>query len=130
MTGLITVTETLALLASPSVAKAQAPAAAGPTQDISSMDSGSNPVNTPNSLPAGSMNAVTGPQAHPAYPSGSSTPNPGAAFVKSQTAVPAAGQTRGSPGDLSTTTVGSDGTETSSSGPGVGESATPPPASK
>ncbi len=108
----------------PAVALAQ-----GPTQGRDGMGAGSSgQVNTgtsPNSLPAGSSNAATGPQAQPAYPSGSTTPNPGAAMVATQP-VPATGPLQSSPGSIATTTVTpGGGTQTRSGGPGVGEAATP-----
>ncbi len=103
--------------------------AQGPTQGRDGLASGTQTMtgtaSTPNSLPAGSSNAETGPQSHPAYPSGSTTANPGEAFVHT-TPVPVTGPAQASPGALATTTVSPSGTQTRSGGPGVGEASTPP----
>lgn len=77
---------------------------AGPTQSRDGLGNGGHPLTPTNSLPAGSENATTGPQSRPAYPSGSSTPNPGAAFVGSQQK-PDTPPLANPPGNLSTTTV-------------------------
>ena len=88
--------------------------------------SGSQTAAPSNSLPAGAINAQTGPQSRPAYGSGlSTTPNPGEAFVRT-TPVPSTGPAQSPPGTLSTTTVGGSGTATTTGGPGVGEAARPP----
>ena len=103
--------------------------AQGPTQSRDGLGAGaqslSGTATTPNSLPTGSSNAETGPQSRPAYPSGSTTANPGEAFVRT-TPVPATGPMQTSPGALSTTTTTPSGTQPTSGGPGVGEAATPP----
>ncbi len=100
----------------------------GPTQSRDGLGSAgpslSGTATTPNSLPAGSENAQTGPQSRPAYPSGSTAANPGEAFVRTMP-VPATGPLQTSPGALSTTTTTPGGTQTTSGGPGVGEAATP-----
>jgi hypothetical protein len=103
--------------------------AQGPTQGRDGLASGTQTMtgtaSTPNSLPAGSSNAETGPQSRPAYPSGSTTANPGEAFVRT-TPVPATGPAQSSPGALTTTTVTAGAPQTRTRGPGVGEAATPP----
>ena len=104
-------------------------AQAGPTQDRNGLPNGVNggePVQPSNSLPAGGVNATTGPQSRPAYPSGSTTANPGAAFVR-LTPKPSTGPAASPPGNISTTTVTPGGRMTRrSGGPGVGQAATPP----
>ena len=104
-------------------------AQAGPTQDRSGLPNGvmgGNPVQPSNSFPAGGVNAQTGPQSRPAYPSGSTTANPGAAFVR-DTPKPSTGPLASPPGNVSTTTVTPTGATTQrSGGPGVGQAATPP----
>ncbi len=75
-------------------------AQSGPTQSRDGLGSGSgSQVAAPsNSVPAGAINAQTGPQSRPAYGSGPSTsPNPGAAFVR-DTPVPSTGPARSPPG--------------------------------
>ncbi len=93
----------ISFLAVPAVAFAQA----GPTQSRDGLGNGGHDkpgVSPPRSSPAGSENATTGPQSRPAYPSGSTTPNPGAAFVRNQPK-PATGPTANPPGNLATSTV-------------------------
>ena len=112
---------TAALLALPIGALAQS----GPTQSRDGLDTatqGKGAVN--NAAPAGSVNAVTGPQSRPAYPSGSTTANPGAAFVRDKP-TPSTGPIAAAPGIVSTTTVGPGGAD-KTGGPGVGQAATPP----
>lgn len=88
-----------ALVATPMAAMAQ-----GPTQSRDGLGNAGHLGQPTNSMPAGAENATTGPQARPAYPSGSTTPNPGAAFVDTRP-VPADGEVlQHSPGALSTTT--------------------------
>ena len=111
-----------ATLALPSAAWAQA--GAGVTQSRDGLDTATQGKASNNSLPAGSVNAQTGPQSRPAYPSGSMTANPGAAFVRT-TPVPATGPAARPPGIVSTTTVGAGGAA-KTGGPGVGQAATPP----
>lgn len=105
-----------ALLAAPAVANAQA----GPTQSRDGLGNAAHPSTPSNSLPAGSENANTGPQSQPAYPSGSDTPNPGAAFVGTRP-TPATGPIASPPGVLSTTTTQGGQTTTRPGGFGVGE---------
>ena len=115
---------TAVLLAVPIAALAQA----GPTQDRSGLPLGetSPGAGSSNSLPAGSVNAQTGPQSRPAYPSGSTTANPGAAFVR-DTPKPSTGPLSSPPGTVSTTTVNPGGGVTQrTGGSGVGQAATPP----
>lgn len=81
-----------------------AAAQSGPTQSRSGLGTGAHPTQPTNSSPAGSENATSGPQGRPAYPSGSTTPNPGAAFVRDQPK-PASGALASPPGALATTTV-------------------------
>lgn len=90
------------MLAFPLAALAQGPG--GPTQTRDGLGNAGHPRASSNSLPAGSLNANTGPQSRPAYPSGSSTPNPGAAFVQTQPS-PATGPLAAPPGNLGTTTI-------------------------
>lgn len=93
----------LGLAAVPVAAFAQAAA----TQSRDGLGNGGHEkpaVSPPRSSPAGSENATTGPQSRPAYPSGSTTPNPGAAFVRNQPK-PATGPVANPPGNLATTTV-------------------------
>ena len=81
-------------------------AQSGTTQSRDGLGTGGHavPSNPVNGAPAGSENATSGPQSRPAYPSGSDTSNPGAAFVRNQPA-PASGTAEKPPGVLSTTTV-------------------------
>ena len=79
-------------------------AQSGTTQTRDGLGTGGHPTAPVNSSPAGSENATSGPQNKPAYPSGSDTSNPGAAFVRNQP-VPATGQAASPPGVLSTTTT-------------------------
>ena len=74
----------------------------GVTQSRDGLGTGSHPHSPTNASPAGSENATNGPQSRPAYPSGSDTPNPGAAFVRNRP-VPATGVAVSPPGMLSTT---------------------------
>ena len=93
----------MALSAVPVSAFAQS----GPTQSRDGLGTGGHDkpaVSPPNSAPAGSENATTGQQSRPAYPSGSTTPNPGAAFV-GNTPKPATGPLANPPGNLETTTT-------------------------
>ena len=106
------------LLAVPLGAWAQT--AGAPVQSRDGMGSAAHPGSPTNSLPAGSENANTGPQSRPAYPSGSDTPNPGAAFVRNGTK-PATGPLGSEPGVLSTTTVQGGAVTTHPGGPAVGE---------
>lgn len=105
-----------ALLAAPVAARAQA----GPTQSRDGLGNAAHPLAPSNSLPAGSANANTGPQSRPAYPSGSTTPNPGAAFVGTKPK-PATGALASPPGTLSTTTTRGGQVTTRPGGPSVGE---------
>lgn len=89
-----------ALLAAPLAAFAQS----GTTQSRDGLGTAAHPDSPTNSLPSGSESANTGPQSRPAYPSGSDTPNPGAAFVRNAPE-PATGPLGSEPGVLSTTTV-------------------------
>ena len=98
---------------------------ANTTQSRDGLGSASHPVDPSNSHPAGGVNAATGPQAHPAYPSGSTTPNPGAAMVRANSPKPATGPAKSSPGSVKTTTVGRSGS-VPAGGPGVGEAPSPP----
>ncbi len=110
----------------PVAALAQNGASTGPAQPRDGMGDSTTPSTSFNGLPAGSVNAATGPQAHPAYPSGSTTANPGAAFVRDQP-VPSTSPLTHSPGELSTTATNAAGTKTQSpASPGVGEAARPP----
>ena len=93
----------ITLFAVPAAASAQA----GATQSRDGLGNGGHEkpgVSPPRSSPAGSENATTGPQSRPAYPSGSTTPNPGAAFVRNQPK-PATGSIANPPGNLATTSV-------------------------
>ena len=98
---------------------AQAQTAGAPVQSRDGLGGAAHPGSPTNSLPAGSENADTGPQSRPAYPSGSDTPNPGAAFVRNGPK-PATGPLGSEPGVLSTTTVQGGGATTHSDGPAVG----------
>ena len=80
---------------------------------------------TNNSMPAGGVNAVTGPQSRPAYPSGSTDANPGAAFVNAQPK-PATGPLAAPPGSVTTTTIAPGKGASAVASPGVGQAATPP----
>ena len=93
----------VSLFAVPAAALAQS----GVTQSRDGLGNGGHEkpaISPPQSAPAGSENATTGPQSRPAYPSGSTTPNPGAAFVRNQPK-PATGPVANPPGNLVTTTV-------------------------
>ena len=100
----------------------------GPTQTRDGLGSGGRSLSStgtsPNSLPSGSENSQTGPQSRPAFPSGSTTANPGEAFVRN-TPVPATGPLQTSPGALATTTTSPTTGSTTSGRPGVGEAAAP-----
>lgn len=92
----------VAFVAAPAMAFAQA----GVTQSRDGLGDGghlSPGISPPQSSPAGSENATTGPQSRPAYPSGSTTRNPGAAFVRNMPK-PATGPLANPPGNLTTTT--------------------------
>ena len=80
---------------------------------------------TNNSSPAGSVNAATGPQSKPAYPSGSDTANPGAAFVRTMPR-PASGAANRPTGIISTQTQAGGTTVQQPQSPGVGQAVTPP----
>ena len=97
----------------------QAQSAEAATQSRDGLGGAAHPGSPTNSLPAGSENADTGPQSRPAYPSGSDTPNPGAAFVRNGPK-PATGPLGSEPGVLSTTTLQGGGATTHSDGPAVG----------
>lgn len=88
------------LLASPLVTHAQS----GTTQSRDGLGTGAHPNAPTNSAPAGSENATSGPQSRPAFPSGSDTANPGAAFTRNQPK-PTTGALGKSPGALSRTTT-------------------------
>lgn len=93
----------LSLVALPAMAFAQG----GATQSRDGLGNGGHMqpgASPPNSTPAGSENATTGPQNRPAYPSGSTTRNPGAAFVRTKPK-PATGPLANPPGNLTTTSV-------------------------
>lgn len=79
-------------------------AQSGPTQSRDGLGTGAHPTEPTNASPAGTENATSGPQSRPAYPSGSDTPNPGAAFTRNQP-TPATGALAQPSGSLSTTTV-------------------------
>ena len=99
----------------------------GPTQSRDGLGDATTPTQPANSGPAGLMNATTGPQAHPAYPSGSDTSNPGAGLVRATTPKPATGPISKPPGSLTTVTVGRNGAARSQpNSPGVGQPAQPP----
>ena len=104
----------IAALAFPVAALAQTGSpGGGPTQSRDGLATASQGTGaTNNSMPAGGVNAQTGPQSRPAYPSGSTTANPGAAFVKTMP-VPATGPAA-KPSGVATTTVNGAG---SSAGP-------------
>jgi len=90
----------ISLVAVPATAFAQG----APTQSRDGLGTGAHPTSPASSSPAGSENATTGPQSRPAYPSGSTTRNPGAAFVRNQPK-PATGPVANPPGNLATTSV-------------------------
>ncbi len=90
-------------------------AQSGATQSRDGLGTGSPPNSPANASPAGTENATSGPQSRPAYPSGSDTPNPGAAFIRNQP-VPATGMAANPPGALSTTTTQGGQTTTHLSG--------------
>ena len=79
---------------------------------------------TNNAAPAGSVNAATGPQSRPAYPSGSTTANPGAAFVKTMPK-PQTGPAAAPPGVISTKPLGT-AAPAQAAHSGVGQAAVPP----
>jgi len=106
-----------ALLAVPGVANAQG---AGPTQSRDGLGNAAHPLAPSNSMPAGSLNANGGPQSRPAYPSGSTSRNPGAAFVRDQPK-PATGALAKPPGDIATTTIQGGRAIPHPASPGVGE---------
>ena len=89
-----------ALFAAPLPASAQS----GPTQSRDGLGNAAHPTQPANGSPAGSENANTGPQGRPAFPRGSTTANPGGAFVRNQPR-PATGPLASPPGNLGTTTV-------------------------
>ena len=105
------------LLAAPLSAQAQSGGTS--TQSRDGLGNAAHPLAPTNSSPAGTENADTGPQSRPAYPSGSDTPNPGAAFVRNAPK-PATGPLGSEPGVLSTTTVQGSATTTHPGGPAVG----------
>lgn len=112
-----------AFVAVPAAAFAQA----GPTQSRDGLGNGAHPSSPAKSSSSGSENATTGPQSRPAYPSGSTTPNPGAAFVRNQPK-PATGPVASPPGNLATTTVKGGQAVTRPGGPANQEGAgTAPP---
>ena len=113
----------ISLVTVPALAFAQA----GPTQSRDGLGTGAHPSSPAKSSPAGSENATTGPQSRPAYPSGSTTPNPGAAFVGNRPE-PATGALANPPGNLATTTVERGQTVTRPGGPAdqEGAGAAPP----
>ena len=92
----------------------------GLTQSRDGLGNATHGANTTNSLPAGSENASTGPQAHPAYPSGSSTANPGAAMVNAQ-AKPVSGTLGSPPGIISPSTTHGATTPLQPTAPAVGQ---------
>jgi hypothetical protein len=102
-------------------------AQSGATQSRDGLGTGSHPSSPTNASPAGTENATSGPQSRPTYPSGSDTPNPGAAFVRDQP-VPATGTAASPPGALSTTTTQGGQTTTHPGGsPAKTEGAAPLP---
>ena len=109
------------LIAAPLAAFAQLPSG---VQSRDGLGDAGQPTNPANSSPAGSNDAATGPQSRPAYPSGSTTPNPGAAFVRTQPK-PATGALKSPPGAI-TTKISKNGAASRSNGLPVGEAATPP----
>ncbi|HEY0204504.1 MAG TPA: hypothetical protein VGC15_10180 [Acetobacteraceae bacterium] len=113
-----------ALASLPIMASAQS----GVTQSRDGLGTGSHPQSPTNASPAGTENATSGPQSRPAYPSGSDTPNPGAAFVRNRP-VPATGTAVSPPGALSTTTTTQGGQTTTRPGgsPVTTEGAAPLP---
>lgn len=113
-----------ALVSMPLTAGAQS----GTTQSRDGLGTGSHPTSPTNASPAGNENATSGPQSRPAYPSGSDTPNPGAAFVRNQP-VPSTGTATSPPGALSTTTTTQGGQTTTRTGgsPATTEGAAPLP---
>ena len=102
----------ISLVAVPALVFAQA----GPTQSRDGLGTGAHASSPARSSSAGSENATTGPQSRPAYPSGSTTGNPGAAFVRNQPK-PATGPVANPPGNLATTTVKKGQTVTRPGGP-------------
>ena len=77
-------------------------------------------------MPAGGMNATTGPQAHPAYPSGSDTPNPGAGLVRAMSPKPATGAAAKPVGNVGTVTLSGNGAKPQPGSAGMGRAGTPP----
>ncbi len=96
------------------------------TQNRSGLGDADHPTNPSNGLPAGAMNATTGPQAHPAYPSGSDTSNPGAAMVRAASPKPATGPAAKPVGNVSTMTLSGHGAKKQPASAGVGQASTPP----
>ena len=107
-----------ALLTLPLAAMAQ-----GATQSRDGLATATQGKTSNNAMPAGSVNAETGPQIPPAYPSGSTPPNPCAAFVKTMPK-PSTGPLAKPPGTV-TKTIGSAGTVARPNSPGVGQASTP-----
>lgn len=115
----------IALLTGPGLAHAQ-----GTTQSRDGLGDASHPTEPTNAAPAGSENATSGPQSRPAYPSGSTTANPGAAFVRTQP-VPSTPALASPPGDISTTTVtGNSSVKQPQANAVGGEGAAPAPPSR
>lgn len=114
-------------LATPLAVQAQS----GTTQSRDGLGTGAHPLAPVNGSPAGSENATTGPQSRPAYPSGSDTANPGAAFTRN-VPTPATGPLASPPGALATTTTTQGGQVTTRPGgtPRTEEGASSPPAAK
>jgi hypothetical protein len=99
-----------ALSVAPTVAFAQAT-----TQSRTGLGNGDHPTTPTDSTPAGSENATTGPQSRPAYPSGSTTPNPGAAQVQTMP-TPATGPTGVAPASPGAATATQEGAAAPSPG--------------
>ena len=96
------------------------------TQSRSGLGDAAHPTLPSNSMPAGSMNATTGPQSRPAYPSGSDTPNPGAGMVRANSPKPATGPAKKPVGAVKTVTIAGKHAGPKPNSPGVGEASTPP----
>ena len=96
------------------------------TQNRNGLGDAAHPTLPSNSMPAGGMNAATGPQAHPAYPSGSNTPNPGAAMVRAASPKPATGPAAKPVGNVATVTLSGSSAKTQPGSAGVGQASTPP----
>ena len=109
-----------ALLSLPLVAAAQ-----GVTQSRDGLPTASQGKESNNPAPAGSINATTGPQSAPAYPSGSSSPNPGAAFVQTMPR-PESGPATQPSGIVSTQTQTGGGAVQQPASPGVAQAPPPP----